>query len=170
MKRTIICFVLILSMIAMAGCGSKKEDSKEASKGAVVTVLGDEFELRSTQDLYGIHYKENYVDFYSDAIGNMRTMSYRKGDQFAFEVRVFYDESRSIEESKAIIEVNYGAKEQSKTINGIEYAYYEYDDAEGIKVHHYMTVFDGKVYSIGFFLGDEPGNIEEVFMNNVSFE
>lgn len=96
-------------------------------------------------------------------------MNYIKGD-LVFEVRMMYDDSRSDSELKAIVETQTGAKEQSKEINGIKYIYYEYTSDEGDIVHHYMYVYEGKVYSIGFFLGKNPGDIEEVFMNNIYFE
>ena len=169
MKKVIISVILIAALLLTVGCGSKKEESNEAESGNVVMIQGEEFELHSTEDLAGIHYKENYVDFYSDAIGNMRVMSYTKGGDPVFEVRVMYDENRSLSELKAIVETNYDTKEQSKTINGTEYIYYEYTGSAGETIHHYLTVFNGKAYSIGFFLIGDAGNLEEVFMNNVSF-
>ena len=36
--------------------------------------------------------------------------------------------------------------------------------------HYYLYEYNNKTYSIIFFLGENPGNIEEVFMNNVRFE
>ena len=40
----------------------------------------------------------------------------------------------------------------------------------GDTAHYYLYEYNNKTYSIIFFLGENPGNIEEVFMNNVRFE
>ena len=169
MKKIVICLMLVFALLMTSGCGGKKEEKKDTESGSVVEIQGESFELHSTEDLYDIHYKENYVDFHTDAIGNIRTMTYNKGDEFVFNIMVYYDENTSLEEAKAIIEVDYGAKEQARTVNGIDYIYYEYADANGYPIHHYMYVYGGHVYSIGIVLGNDPGNIEEVFMNNVRF-
>ena len=97
-------------------------------------------------------------------------MTYKPNGKLAFEVRVMGDDGRSIEELKALITTKYKCQEQSKEINGNKYVYFEYNAEDGVKVHHYIFVYRGKAYSIGFFLGENPGNIEEVFMNNVSFK
>ena len=135
----------------------------------IVTIQGENYKLKSAQVLKSLHYKENYVDFHSDAIGNIRTMSYRKQEKFFFEVRMMYDENRSLSELKTSLEVQTGAKEQSKKVDNLDYFYYEYQTNDGLSAHHYMYAYDGKVYTICFFLGEDYGNIEEVFMKNVSF-
>ena len=174
-KKLLLGLLVIVGLFAITGCGKssnietninkKINDNKE-----VVTIQGEKFNLSSERVLGGIHYQENYVDFNTDQIGNMRTMNYSKEGKSIFEVRVMYDENRSDSELKAIVETQTGAKQQSKEINGIKYIYYEYTADDGATVHHYMYVFNGKVYTIGFFLGEKPGDIEEVFMNNVSFK
>ena len=152
-KKIILSLLIIFALFTITGCGNSNNSEETID-----------------QTLKSIHYKENYVDFHSDAIGNIRTMSYIKQEKVIFEVRVMYDENRSLSELKATLETQTGAKEQSKEINGIKYIYYEYKNDDNLNVHHYMYVYDGKVYSIGFFLGENYGNIEEIFMNNVSFE
>ena len=48
--------------------------------------------------------------------------------------------------------------------------YYEYKNNIGDDAHYYLYEYNNKTYSIIFFLGENSGNIEEVFMNNVRFE
>ena len=174
-KKFLLCLLVIVSIFAITGCGksnnSEANNNKNTSdKAEVVTIQGEKFNLKSDRDLGELHYKENYVDFHTDAIGNIRTMSYTKQGNLFFEVRIMYDDTRSISELKAILETQTEAKEQSKEINGIKYIYYEYKTSDDLVVHHYMYVHKGKVYSIGFFLGDDASNTEEAFMNNVSFK
>ena len=173
-KKILFCLLVMVGVLTITGCGKSNESNtntkQEVSKEKnVVTIEGEKYKLDSSDNLYSLHFKENYVDFHTDTIGNYKIMNYINGD-LVFEVRMMYDDSRSDSELKAIVETQTGAKEQSKEINGIKYIYYEYTSDEGDTVHHYMYVYDGKVYSIGFFLGKNPGNIEEVFMNNISFE
>ncbi len=169
-KNIIIICLLVISLFTIVGCGKKntKDNSKEDS--TIVTVQKEKFELKNENKLNAMHYKENYVDFHTDAIGNIRTMSYTKEGNFIFEVRFMFDENRSEEELKATLEAQTGAKEKSKEINGNKYIYYEYKSEDGLTTHHYIHAHKGKLYSIAFFLTNKPGNIEEVFMNNVTFE
>ena len=174
-KKIILSLLLVVTLIIVTGC-STKENNNSSTKGNsksssnVVTINKEKFELDSSRNLENLHYKENYVDFQTDQIGYMRTMSYSKDGKLVFEVRTMYDESRSDSELKAIISAQTNAKEQEKEINGIKYIYYEYTQEENVTVHHYIYVHKNKAYTIAFFLGENPGNIEEVFMNNVSFE
>ena len=175
MLKKISLSLLIITLFTLSGCGKSQniESNTIPSKTSlkdVVTIGNEQFELNSSDNLYDMHYKENYVDFHTDRIGNTKIMNYNSNDEFVFEVRMMYDDSRSDSELRAIIETQTGAKEQSKEINGIKYIYYEYISDDGDTVHHYMYIHNGKVYSIGIFLGKNPGNIESVFMNNVSFE
>lgn len=174
MKRKILLgLVVLITLFTLTGCGNKKEENnKENTKDSknIVIINKEKFELTSETELYDLHYNENYVDFHTDRVGDYKLMSYQIGDDLVFEVRLMYDDSRSDSELKAIIETQTGAKEQSKEVNGIKYIYYEYTGTDNETVHHYLYVHNGKVYTIAFFLGKEPGNIEEVFMNNVSFK
>ncbi|MBR2828452.1 MAG: hypothetical protein IKE70_04400 [Bacilli bacterium] len=175
MKKFQFIFILvIICLITLTGCG--KESNKESTKKNVnnkkeqVTIGKETFQLKNEANLYDLHYKENYVDFHTDRMGNNKIMNYTKGEEVIFEVRIMYDESRSLEELKAIIETQANKKEEEKEINGIKYTYYEYETEESLSVHHYIHVHKGKPYTIAFFLGKNPGNIEKVFMNNVFFE
>ncbi len=173
MKKKLLCLLLVLTLFTVIGCGNKNDNIDKTTGNKVtnmVTIGEEQFKLDSSADLYSLHYKRNFVDFYTDAIGDMRTMSYTKDDNLVFEVRVMYDEGRSVSELKAITETQTGASATSKVVNGIEYVYYEYTSTDGLTVHHYIYAYNGKAYSIGFFLGESAGNIEEVFMNGVSFE
>ncbi len=173
MKKILLSF-LIITAFFLTACGNSNSreisNNQNESDKDIVTIQGIKYKLKSTQTLKNLHYKENYIDFHSDAIGNMRTMSYIKGEKLIFEVRMMYDENRSLSELKAIIETQNKVKEQSKEINNIKYIYYDYKNESNATVHLYMYAYNGKAYSIGFFLGEDYGNIEEVFMNNISFE
>lgn len=147
----------------------KKEDKKDEKKQEeVVVTIGDEtHKLSSETNVGSIYYLENYVDFNTDRYGNTKMMSYNYNGAFSFEVRINYEEEHSIDEVKAMLSEY---TESKKEINGITYSYYEYKSNLGDDTHYYLYDFNGKPCSIIFFLGDTPGNIEEVFMNNVRFK
>ena len=180
---SMISLILIMGVFTLTGCGDGNEDTKnsKSTNTAVyndnnqedknIVKIGDEkFKLKSEANIQNCYFLENYVDFQTDTIGDIKKMTYKPNGKLAFEVRVMGDDGRSIEELKALITTKYKCQEQSKEINGNKYVYFEYNAEDGVKVHHYIFVYSGKAYSIGFFLGENPGNIEEVFMNNVSFK
>ena len=177
-----------LALCFLVGCGKNADDATdqngtekqseeqtdagtEANSGetadAVVTIGDKTFLLKNDADLNGLHYKENYVDFNTDRVGNLKTMSYNFDGAFSFEVRVYCEEEHSFEEVKAQMS---DYEESVKEVNGIAYTYYAYKNDLGDDAHYYMVEYENKTYSIIFFLGENPGNIEEVFMDNVRFE
>ena len=170
----LFALVLVAGLAVFAGCGGKGEGgSDKTGQGktdpTVVLIGKEQFKLTSSAEMGDMHYLENYVDFHTDQLGIIRTMSYAVGDAFHFEIRMITVEGQSLEEAKAAIEATSGGSEQTREINGISYVYYEDMDDSGAAAHYYLHVHDGQVYTIVFFLGQEPGNIEEVFMGNVSF-
>ena len=166
--------VLVVGLAMLAGCGGTGEGGSgkagQVKADSTVVVIGEEqFKLSSSAEMGAMHYLENYVDFHTDQIGIIRTMSYGVGDTFHFEIRMITVEGQSLEEAKAAVETTSGTTEQTREINGVSYVYYEYVNDQGTPVHFYLHVHDGQVYTIVFFLGEDPGNIEDVFMGNVSF-
>ena len=168
--------VLCLGLVALAACGNhtnsgdnngSKNNSTAPKAGAVVTIGDETYNLKSETELIKLHYLENYVDFNTDRVGNTKSMSFNYQGAFSFEVRVNCEEEHSYEEVKALLSEY---EEKTKEVNGITYAYYEYKSNLNHDVHYYLYEYDQKPYSIIFFLGENPGNIEEVFMNNVRFE
>ncbi len=166
MKKILSIFLALILVLGLAACGEKKD----SSSGNVVEIQGELFMLDSTKDFHGMHYKENCVDFqsYDFDDNEIRSLSYQKGDELVFSISIFYDKDSTLSQLKERIEKYYDATEQATTVNGIDYVYYEYTD-EGYPVHHYIYATKGENYTIGFSLGNDPGNIEEVFMNNVTF-
>ncbi len=178
---TALAVLLCLGLFALASCGEPvsggenesaetgaSENNGSAPKQSAVVTIGDKkFELKNETELGKLHFPENYVDFNTDRIGNTKSMSYNYDGAFSFEVRVNYEEEHSVDEVKAMLSEY---EEQTKEVNGIAYTYYEYKSSLDDDVHYYLVEYDHKPYSIIFFLGENPGNIEEIFMNSVRFE
>ena len=179
-KKLLIAIELIavlgISIFALTGCGNKNDknttsnisnSSIEKSDVVYVTIGNDKYQLKSESELNELHYLENYVDFNTDRVGNTKSMSFNYEGNFSFEVRINCEEEHTYDEVKALLNEY---EEKTKEVNGITYSYYEYKSNLGDNVHYYLYEYNNKTYSIIFFLGDNPGNIEEVFMDNVRFE
>ena len=161
-------FILILMfLVAITGCSNNGlNKSKDSNKDGVIVNIGDEsFKLKSKRTFKNIEYLENYIDFHTDAIGNIRTMDYYRKDDFVFEVRVMYDEEHSLEEFKK----NIKHEESKKIINGIEYSYYNYENMSKNIVHLYVYNHKNIIYNIMFIFKDDLPEFENVFMNNVKY-
>lgn len=160
---------IILCLLLVTGCGKKTTNSENNEKKndevAVVTINGKEFKLRSDASLKDMHYKENYVDFHTDAYGDMRTMDYSLKGEFYFQVRIAYDAENRMDSISYYVP----PEKEIKEINGIKYDYYEYTNDNNNPIHLYVCKYNDATYGI-MFIYKNMGNLEEVFMNNVSFE
>ena len=172
-KKIILSLLIVLALFTITGCGKSNDNENNSANSiekndvAYVEIGNDKYKLQSKSELKDLHYLENYVDFNTDRVGNTKMMSFNYEGKFSFEVRVNCEEEHSYDEVKTRLSEY---EEKTKKINGITYLYYEYKNNIGDDAHYYLYEYNNKTYSIIFFLGENPGNIEEVFMNNVRFE
>ena len=164
--RKFILGIILIMLLSITGCNKDIKKENDTKNDDVIVNIGDEtFKLKSKRVLKNIQYLENYVDFKTDAIGNMRTMSYMEGEEYLFEVRVMYDEKNSLEETKK--KVNH--EEKKKVINDIEYSYYDYKNSTDNIVHLYLYNYKNITYSIMFIFKNDLPEFEKTFMDNVKF-
>ena len=164
--RKFILGIILIMLLSITGCNKDIKKENDTKNDDVIVNIGDEtFKLKSKRVLKNIQYLENYVDFKTDAIGNMRTMSYMKGEEYLFEVRVMYDEKNSLEETKK--KVNH--EEKKKVIGDIEYSYYDYKNSTDNIVHLYLHNYKNITYSIMFIFKNDLPEFEKTFMDNVEF-
>lgn len=168
MKKIFSVFLALLLAFGLAACG---EDKEESAPDNIVEIQGEQFELGEAQDYEGIQYKSNSAHLDSYGFESFRSLIYPNGEDIAFSVMIFYDERTNISNMKDAIKSKYGAEAQEKTVNGIDYVYFEYTDVDGYTVHEYDHPYRRGVAYMRFFFGDyDAGNFEEVFMNNVTFK
>lgn len=95
MKKVLLCISVFIVSLVMVGCNiilDATNDTRKNDRNEVTFKLeGQEFSLYSDEVLKDIHYKENYTDFHTDAIGNIRTMNYNIKDEIIFSLRVMCD-------------------------------------------------------------------------------
>lgn len=164
MKRKILLSLLIVLFI-VTGCDNKPTPTETSKDSIYVVIDGEKFKLSSNNNLKDLHYKENYVDFRTDALAKSRVMQYSKKGEFIFEVRLIYEDTHSFEEVKELI----GHEESTKKVNDIDYTYYNYKNSSNDDVHMYLYNYNNVTYTI-MFIGNDITNLEETFMNNVKFE
>lgn len=168
MKKLFLSLIVLLCLFSLTGCGNnvKKNEVQNTKDNEVIIKINDEvFKLKSEANLKDLHYRENYVDFHTDAIGKMRTMSYSKNGELVFEVRLLYEDEHSFDEVNKLIE----GESQIKKINGIDYTYHEYTKNGNI-MHVYLHNYKNITYTIIFALKKSMDDFEKTYMNNVYFE
>ena len=164
-NKMIIIFLLLL--VIVTGCSKENINDKNNQKEDIIVTIGEEkFKLSSERNLENMYFKENYVDFTTDTVGNMHIIQYRKQDKFIFETRILCDKDHTFEENKN--KINH--EETLKTVNGIEYTYYDYLDDQNNIVHLYMYYYNNITYAILFASSTDISNYETTFMNNVYFK
>ena len=151
---------------AASGGSNNGENGKKNDNVVRIKIGDEEFKLDSKDNLYNMHYNENYVDFYTDAIGDVRIMQYSKKGEMVFQVRMAYDDNKGYDEIKNLISGYQGIK----SINGIGYDYFDYITDDNYNAHVYSYYYNNASYVIMFISKIDMSNLEEVFMNNVYFE
>ena len=169
MKRVIIVLLSLLMTLCLAGCGSK-EDTPKTDDSEKITVNGKTYNFRAETHLLDMHFKENYVDFHTDQMGDLYMMSLNEGDNFVFQIRVGATSGHSVEEISEML----GISPVSKKINDLEYRYGEYkfvfNEADEYDAHIYMHEYNGLLYSAIFIINGDIADLETKFMNSVYFK
>ena len=166
MRKKILILLTLFILFTITGCGSKTGDNLKKKEGVPVIVDGEEFILNSTSNLNRFYYLVNYVDFNTDALGNMRLMRYRKKDETVFEVRIMYETESTFEEN--INSVKH--KPIDRKINNIDYKFFNYVSKDGYTIHTYMTYYDNATYVVTFISLKDIATLEKAFMNNTYFK
>ena len=170
MKKIFLCILVFIVSLVMAGCNivsSPTNYSRNSDRNEVTFKIdGQEFSLYGDEVLKDIHYKENYTDFHTDAIGYIRTMNYNIKDEIIFSLRIMCDEEHTLKENIDSL----GHETTTKTIKDIEYTYADFINDEGYTVHAYLKRFNEKNYAIILVSKKDIKEFEQVFMDNVYFE
>ena len=161
-------FLIIVMVLLVSGCEEKNIEVKNNTNNddMMVEIDGEKFRLRSSNSLKDMHFKENYVDFYTDSYGNMKKMSYAKNGEYIFEVRIIYEEERSFDEVKSLVKYS----ETQKKIGNMTYSYYDYKTDNKDNVHLYICSYKDVTYSVMFIFRSDITDLENKFMNSISFE
>lgn len=163
--RRIVTMILLLALAVMLfACGGGGEQKPGKTEYPVFTVNGEEFELSSDTSHGALHFKHNYSNINRDTAGSFCNVTGQKDGDVVFAIRLVYFTGKSIDE--VMSESDYVLSK--KTVNGLEYTYFEYTD-NGMPGHTYAYNFDGTTYTISFVSQYDMTSLEEVFLQNVSF-
>lgn len=143
----------------------EKPIENQTSGNTVFTIGDNSFELKVDDHFKNIYSKVNITELQFTGLENQRNMWYQNGDEILFLINEVVFEYKTIDETMEGQTFEYS----TKTINGIEYTYFE-SDTFGKPSHSYIYYFDGDTYVISFASDLDTSNLEEVFMSNVSFK
>ena len=175
MKKAIAIFAAACALLLFAACsgaqtekngaiGTQAETDKTVAADNVVIFNGDTIKLTYETNHRDLYYKQNIVSMNAETVGSFCNVSYRQDGDVAFEIRLVYYVNKSIDEVMG--ESDYTLSE--KTVNGLTYTYFEYDD-NGRPGHTYVYCYDGTSYTISFTSPYDMTSLETVFLNNIRF-
>lgn len=179
MIKKVIPLLLSLVLLALvtAGCRqnvslnvnsepqtSEQETAAEPESSDAVTVDGEPFNLTYETSHKDMNYKTDIVNLSPNTAGALCDLTYYKDGEVLFVIHLVYYEAGTVEEMIG----DSGNTLTDKPINGIDYKYFEYDE-NGMAGHTYAYAYNGTAYSISFASNADISQLEEAFMNNVSF-
>ena len=97
-------------------------------------------------------------------MGSFRDIRYFKEGEPLFSIHLVYYEGKTVED---VMEAG-DYELTDKTLNGIEYRYFEYDE-NGIPGHTYVCANNGTAYTISFVSNADISALEKAFMESVHF-
>ena len=168
---TLICLLAVCTALTVSSCGGKSDDGTTTQKQnsgkskPTFTINGDEIELSYERNHKDLYYKENLTELHSNTAGSFRNIDYYKDGDNVFDIRIVYFAGKSVDE--VMSESDY--QMSKKTINGIEYDYFEYTDNDR-PGHTYVCAYDGTTYTISFASNYDMKSLEEVFLSQVYFK
>jgi len=172
MKKRIL--LLLFICLLTVGCASKKkEEKKKDDTEAVLKVNGEEIKLKTKENLKNMHYTGNYVDFTSNRVGYLDTITYSMRGITYFQIRLGYvEDNMETVKSKtdsSFIKKKVGDLEYEYTVNKLKMTK---DDGSTIEMDGHMYLYENNdgCYSIMFLSEYDITDLENAFMKSVYFE
>ena len=174
-KSIIVCLLLIIGIFALTGCGlfnksnndpSVKPVEEETTNNPTFTIAGKTYELNHDNNHKDMYYKDNTTDCDQVGYENIKSLWLGNPNNATFFISMIYFENQTLEE--ALKDPTNYFNMSDKTINGISFKYFEYQDDMG-KGHGYMCEYDNTLYMISITSNEDITSLENEFMNNVSF-
>ncbi len=168
MKRVSAFLAAAFVLLTLASCGLLRarggESEKDGNSDPELSFNGETIKLTYETNHRDLHYKENLVSMERDTAGSVRRIVYRQNGDVTFTIWMVYFADKSIAEVMAESDYVY----TTKTADGLEYTYFEYDD-NGLPGHTYVHEYDGTTYTISFVSQYDMTSLESVFMGCVYF-
>ena len=178
MRKFLIILLALVLGLSFAAC-TKNGNTDDTAKGDQTTavengessdgdtiVIGD-YRIKLTKEAnHGdMYFKENVSEMELAGYEQSFSLYYNKDGGQIFVIRLVYFKGSSIDE------VMSGSDNvlTDKTVNGLQYKYFEYDE-HGTPAHTYLYNFNDTTYSIIFLSSFDMTSLETLFLNNVHFE
>ena len=179
MKKILIPLLIATLILSLSACGSigsdpftdGQSDSVSANNAndpnnPTVSINGHTVVLDYESYHKDMHFKENIPDIEKASYGQVCNLFYHPEGEEEFSIRICYFEGKSIEET--MDGTDYALT--TKTVNGLDYSYFEFQEGSGTPGHCYLYTFDGTTYSINFLSNYDMTSLESAFMSTVYFE
>ena len=172
-KKILLNLLIIISLFIVTGCGKEKTTNTLDKNMKVVKVEGNEIRLRSEDNLKNFVYLQHANDFHTNTMGYNRTLMVTSDDKVQLYVNIVTAEGKTLNEVISRIDF---ATVTDKTVNGINYKYYEREGlnanqlGDDCKGHFYLYEYEGDVYQIGIVSNKDFAEFEKVFMDTAYFK
>ena len=177
MKKVLIIFLAVILALSFAACtknGNTDNTAKgdqtaaengESSDGDTIDIGGYKIKLTKEANHGDMYFKENVSEMELAGYDQSFSMYCNKDEGQIFVIRLVYFKGSSIDEVMS----GSDAALTDKTVNGIDYKYFEYEE-NGVPSHTYVYNFNGTTYTIIIESSYDMRSLEDTFMKSVHFK
>lgn len=175
MKKFFALLVILTLSLGLAACAAGNESDPSGKQtgsaeggdtpGSEIVIGGKTVKLTYESHHGDMYFKENAVDIEKSSYGQVCNLCCRSDGGVLFVIHIVYFEGKSADEVMSGSENNL----TDKTVGGLEYRYFEYDE-NGTPGHTYVYTFEGTAYTVSFVSDYDMTSLEAAFLSNVRFE
>ena len=168
--------MLIALMLAMAGCGSSKEEETEPEPpiedGTLVVINGLEFDLKKEASFKDLHYiiTEDFREIEHDEFTPYIQYDYRQeGESNLLFFRVFYYQDKGFDAAISDLGLESNIELTDGSTENIEYKLYAQPRDDGGTIHFYFINNDDSTYVLNFVSRYDIAAFEEKVLGSMHF-
>ena len=170
-KKVLLSLLVIVSLFAITACGKKEAPKKEEPKLAKDEVILENIKYKLDQDDegYGLKYKIASNFRRSDLINAINYFSEQIDGSSYFVIRIYKypnkDIDYAINDSVETVE-----KQEQVTVGDKEYTKVYFTNYNGAKTHLYYYTHKKTTYTFVFTASIDLSRLENIFLENISYE
>jgi len=178
MKKVLIIFLALILALSFAACSKNGNtdntakgdqtdaaENKDSSDGGTIDIGGYKIKLTKEANHGDLYFKENTAEMELAGYEQSFNMYCNKEEGQIFVIRLVYFKGASIDEVMS----GSDATLTDKTVNGIQYKYFEYEE-NGTPAHNYVYNYNGTTYTIIFVSNYDMTSLENTFLGSVYFK
>ena len=163
--------IILAIILVLTGCGKKTTPKKEEPKLAKDEVILENIKYKLDQDDegYGLKYKIASNFRRSDLVNAINYFSEQIDGSSYFVIRIYKypnkDIDYAINDSVETVE-----KQEQVTVGDKEYTKVYFTNYNGAKTHLYYYTYNKTTYTFVFTAGIDISRLENIFLENISYE